>query len=194
MGAAVRGIDLSEESVGAAAAHAAGDPLIASRVAYRRCSAEDELAAAAAEGRVAYDVVVASEVIEHVRSPGEFLKTLAALAGAGGSGDGASGGGGSGGGRGGGRVVISTLNRTPAAFALAVVGAEYVTGLVPRGTHDWSKFITPQELALMASDAGLEVEQVAGMGLDPLRRGGRFVLTDDLGVNYIALLRARGGQ
>ncbi|KAI8467441.1 MAG: S-adenosyl-L-methionine-dependent methyltransferase [Monoraphidium minutum] len=200
MGAAVRGIDLSEASVGAAAAHAAGDPAVASRVEYLQRSAEEELAASPAggggggegeanggggagsggDGGAPYDVVVASEVIEHVRAPAEFLKTLAALAGARGGG-------------GGGRVVVSTLNRTPAAFALAIAGAEYAAALVPRGTHEWSKFITPGELAMMAAGAGLELEQIVGMGLEPLRSGARFVLTEDLGVNYIAMLRQRRG-
>jgi len=174
MGARVTGIDLSDESVGAAAAHAAADPLIASRVRYRRAPAE-ALAASETE-RGGFDVVIASEVIEHVRAPGEFVKTLAALARPGGRG----------------RVIISTLNRTPQAYALAIVGAEYLTGLVPRGTHHWSKFITPQELGMMAADAGLELEQVAGMVMG-VGGAGRFGLSDDVGVNYIALLRGGGG-
>jgi polyprenyldihydroxybenzoate methyltransferase/3-demethylubiquinol 3-O-methyltransferase len=189
MGAQVTGIDLSPESVGAAAAHAAADPLVAARVTYR-CAPAEALAASEAG---AFDVVVSSEVIEHVRAPADFVKTLAALAAPGGRG----------------RVVVSTLNRTPQAYALAIVGAEYLTGLVPKGTHDWTKFITPQELAMMSSDAGLELEQIAGMVLDPLAavRGGgssgsgsgggssgRFVLSEDLVVNYIALMKRADGD
>lgn len=70
------------------------------------------------------------------------------------------------------------------------MGAEYVTGLVPRGTHEWSKFLTPGELAMMAADAGLGVEAVAGMSMSPLT--GRWTLGDDLSVNYIAIMAHKG--
>jgi 2-polyprenyl-3-methyl-5-hydroxy-6-metoxy-1,4-benzoquinol methylase len=127
---------------------------------YKRTTAED----LAASGAL-FDVVVASEVIEHVRKPADFLAVLAQLA------------------RPGGQVIISTLNRTPASYALAIVGAEYVTGLVPRGTHNWKKFLTPQELAMASNSAGLVMEHCAGM---EIRLTGRdLVLTDSLDVNYI---------
>lgn len=177
LGARVTGIDLSSEGVGAAAAHAAADPLVASRVRYLRASAE-ELASDASEAG-AYDAVVASEVIEHARDPGSLVSALAALAAPGQAG----------------RVVVTTLNRTPAAWAVAVAGAEYISGAVPKGTHEWHKFITPQELAVMAADAGMEVEMLAGMSLDLLGSSGRsaprFLLGDDVSVNYAALLRRR---
>ena len=176
LGASVLGVDLSAESVGAAAAHAAADPAVAARVEYRRASAEELAADPSTAG--AFDVVIASEVIEHARDPGALLATLARLAAPGPRG----------------RVVVTTLNRTPAAWAVAVAGAEYVARLVPPGTHDWAKFITPQELAMMAADAGLEVEMAAGLVLDPLRSAvaPKFVVSaDDLSINYAALLKRR---
>lgn len=170
-GPKVLGIDLSDDSIAVARAHAAPDPSLAGRLSYLAAPAE----ALAASEAGAFDAVVASEVIEHVRAPGAFLATLAALT------------------KPRGAVVISTLNRTPASYALAIVGAEYVTRVVPPGTHDWGRFVTPQELAMMGADAGLGLHQIAGMVLDPLRRGGpRFALRDDLSVNYIACLRRRG--
>lgn len=117
---------------------------------------------------VSYDIVMASEVIEHVRKPRTFLADLAAVT------------------QPGGQVIITTINRTPASYAVAILAAEYVTGVVPRGTHDWSKFVTPQELAMMAADAGLKVELVAGMQLD--FPSGQFKLGQDPSVNYAALL------
>lgn len=92
-----------------------------------------------ASGGAQFDVVMASEVIEHVRHPQQFMADLAAAT------------------QPGGQVFITTLNRTPASYAMAVLLAERVVGLVPAGTHDWTKFITPQELAIMAADAGLKV-------------------------------------
>ncbi|KAF8069466.1 COQ3 [Scenedesmus sp. PABB004] len=161
LGGEVTGIDVSDEGVAAAAAHAAGDPLLARRISYRRATLE----ALVAEG-ASFDVVMASEVIEHVRRPAGFLASLAAAAAPGG------------------QVLVTTLNRTPASYALAIVGAEYVARVVPAGTHSWSRFITPQELGMMAADAGLRLELLAGMAMRP---GGRFALTDDVGVNYAAL-------
>ena len=110
-------------------------------------------------------MVVASEVIEHVRKPADFLAVLAQLT------------------KPGGQVIISTLNRTPASYALAIVGAEYVTGLVPKGTHNWKKFLTPQELAMAASGARLVMEHCAGMEVRLTAR--ELVLTESLDVNYI---------
>eukprot|EP00775_Hariotina_reticulata_P010991 gene10991-11145_t len=148
MGAAVVGIDVSDEGVAAATAHAAADPLTAQRIRYHKTTLEELLSQPCEAGR--YDIVMSSEVIEHVRRPQSFMADLAAAAAPGG------------------QVFITTLNRTPAAFALAVVGAEYLMNLVPRGTHNWDKFITPQELAMMGKDAGLKLELLSGMVLDPL--------------------------
>lgn len=121
-------------------------------------------------GGASFDVVMASEVIEHVKRPQQFMASLAAAAAPGG------------------QVFVTTLNRTPASYALAIVGAEYLLRLVPQGTHSWTKFITPQELAMMAQDAGLTLQLVAGMVLQPST--GQFCLSDqDLAVNYAALLQ-----
>ncbi len=121
-----------------------------------------------------YDVVIASEVIEHVKHPSAFMSTLASLM----APDG--------------QLVVSTLNRTLRSYALAVAAAEYVLGLVPQGTHAWAKFLTPSELAMMAAAAGLELKQVAGMQLSPL--SGRWTLGGDVGINYIALLARRAAE
>lgn len=115
-----------------------------------------------------YDVVAASEVLEHVRDPASFVRNLAAAA------------------TPGGQVFVTTLNRTPAAYAAAIVAAEALLRVVPAGTHDWERFVTPAELAMMARDAGLTLRLLAGMSLSP--RTGRFELTDDTRVNYAALL------
>lgn len=120
-------------------------------------------------GASSFDVVMASEVIEHVKQPQQFMASLAAAT----APDG--------------QVFVTTLNRTPASYALAIVGAEYLLRLVPRGTHAWTKFLTPQELAMMAGDAGLRLELLAGMVLQP--SSGRFSLSDsDTSVNYAALM------
>lgn len=111
---------------------------------------------------------MASEVIEHVRRPAAFMASLADAAAPGG------------------QVFVTTLNRTPASYALAIVGAEYVLRVVPAGTHAWRRFITPAELAMMGRDAGLALALLAGMELRP--RSGEFVLGSDARVNYAALL------
>lgn len=116
----------------------------------------------------AYDVVAASEVLEHVRDPPGFVRSLAAATVPGG------------------QVFVTTLNRTPAAYAAAIVAAEGLLRVVPAGTHDWERFVTPAELAMMAADAGLTMRLLAGMSLSPIT--GRFELTDDTRVNYAALL------
>lgn len=136
------------------------------------CRYECISAEALAEAGAAYDVVLASEVIEHVNRPDEFCRTLARLMR-----------------QRSGSLILSTMSRTLPAFALAIVAAEYVTRLVPAGTHDWSRFVTPAELALMAGEAGLQLQHVAGMALRP--GSGQWVLTTNLDVNYIAHLRHR---
>jgi 2-polyprenyl-6-hydroxyphenyl methylase / 3-demethylubiquinone-9 3-methyltransferase len=126
---------------------------------YRAATAEELLA----EGKT-FDAVIASEVIEHVTDPAAFVRTLAGLA------------------KPGGLVLFSTLNRTLKSFALAIVGAEYVLRWIPTGTHDWKKFVTPDELKAQCRDAGLDVTDVTGMMYDPLRDAWR--LGRDSGVNY----------
>ncbi|GIL50985.1 hypothetical protein Vafri_7061 [Volvox africanus] len=184
LGAEVHGIDVTRENVEVARMHARTDPRVAARVRYDVISAED----LAASGVVPYDVVIASEVLEHVSRPHQLLPVLAALMAAPAPAGGTSG-------HGGGAMIVSTLNRTPAAWAVAIAGAEYLTGMVPRGTHQWRKFITPEELSVMADSCGLHVWHAAGMV--PLGPGGlSWQLSEDLSVNYIATLRRRtvGGE
>jgi 2-polyprenyl-6-hydroxyphenyl methylase/3-demethylubiquinone-9 3-methyltransferase len=88
--------------------------------------------------------------------------------------------------------VLSTINRTPKAWALGIVGAEYVLRWIPRGTHRWSKFLKPSELAAAVRGAGLELGELAGMSFDPL--AGEWALTHDLGINYLMLATKRGSS
>jgi 2-polyprenyl-6-hydroxyphenyl methylase/3-demethylubiquinone-9 3-methyltransferase len=151
----VLGIDAAGEAIEAAVAHAAEQRL---RLAYRACEAE-----ALADERFA--VITALEVIEHVPDPARFVATLAGLL------------------EPGGLMFLSTLNRTSSAFLTAKLGAEYVLRWLPRGTHDWRKFLRPAELAAMLRGAGLRVSDVAGMTMNP--RTGAWRTSRDLSVNYI---------
>lgn len=158
LGARVTGLDASGAAVEAARLHAAGQGL---EIDYRAETAE-ALAASGAR----FDVVLGLEIVEHVADVAAFLEALAALA------------------RPGGLVILSTLNRTPASFAAAIVGAEYVLRWLPRGTHDWRRFLTPAELAAAAAAAGLTPVDRMGMVFSPL--GGDFRLSArDLSVNYL---------
>jgi len=158
LGGSVTGIDPVEESIGVATAHATKQGL---PVVYRNATAED----LAREGLL-FDVVVASEVIEHVADPQSFLKTCRSLA------------------KPGALIVLSTLNRTSKSYGLAVFAAERILGLVPPGTHDWRKFIKPDELEGMLADAGFAATRRAGMIYKPL--SGSWTLSDaDLSMNYI---------
>lgn len=156
LGASVTGIEPAPESIAVAKAHAEEADLA---IDYRAAAAEELLA----EGRT-FDAVIASEVIEHVDDPAAFIKTLTGLA------------------RPGGLVLVSTLNRTLKSFALAIVGAEYVLRWIPAGTHDWQKFVTPDEMQSYCAAAGLDVSDVTGMIYDPLRD--RWRLGRDSGCNY----------
>ncbi|NBU25635.1 MAG: 3-demethylubiquinone-9 3-O-methyltransferase, partial [Gammaproteobacteria bacterium] len=161
-GARVTGIDLSSAMIDVARLHAAGEAL---DIDYRHMPS-DALAAAEA-GR--FDVVTCMEMLEHVPDPAAILADFAALL------------------RPGGDLFVSTLNRTPKAFALAIVGAEYVARLLPRGTHEYERFIRPSELAAWARRCGLEAIEMAGLEYDPIT--GHCTLTRDLGVNYLVHLR-----
>jgi 2-polyprenyl-6-hydroxyphenyl methylase/3-demethylubiquinone-9 3-methyltransferase len=157
-GAKVKGIDLSDKALKVAQLH-----LLESRLAvdYEAVSAED--LAARAPG--SYDVVTCMELLEHVPDPASTVRACAALA------------------RKGGRVFFSTINRNPKSYLFAVIGAEYVLKLLPKGTHDYLKFIRPSELARHCRDAGLEVRELIGMTYNPFTRV--YSLGTDTGVNYL---------
>ncbi len=106
------------------------------------------------------------EMLEHVPDPAAIVATLAAAV------------------RPGGHVILSTLNRTASAFAVAIIGAEYVARVLPRGTHEYMKFIRPSDLARWGRTAGLELRDLSGITYNPLTRA--FRLSDDTGVNYLA--------
>jgi 2-polyprenyl-6-hydroxyphenyl methylase/3-demethylubiquinone-9 3-methyltransferase len=156
LGASVTGIDPAEENAAAARAHAADSGL---EIDYRAARVED----LAAEG-AQYDAVIALEVVEHVPDVPAFIGVCAQIL------------------RPGGMMLLSTINRTARAFALAIVGAEYVLRWLPRGTHQWERFVTPDELAAALRASGLRVVDTRGLTFNPLTREWR--LSDDTGVNY----------
>ena len=158
-GARVTGTDMATGPLEVARLHAMESGL---DVDYRLMSA-DQLAAEAAGS---YDVVTCLEMLEHVPRPSEVVSALARLV------------------RPGGHVICSTINRGPRAFALAIVGAEYLLRLLPAGTHEYARFIRPSELCRYAREAGLEVAGLAGIAYDPFGRRAR--ITADTSVNYLA--------
>ena len=157
LGANVTGIDPAPNAIAVAARHAA---LMDIEVEYRSTTAE-----ALVEAGERFDVVLGMEVVEHVPEPDRFVRTAAALV------------------RPGGLLVLSTLNRTAKSFALAIVGAEYVLGWLPRGTHRWRQFLTPEELAAPVRAAGLKVLDRRGIVYDVLRD--RWIESRDTDVNYM---------
>ena len=157
-GADVTAIDLAPDLVKVARLHGLESGV---KVDYRVQAVED----LAAERPGAFDIVTCMEMLEHVPDPASILRACAALL------------------RPGGRLFVSTLNRTPAAFALAIVGAEYIARLLPTGTHKYSEFIKPSELAAWLRAAGLQLEDVSGLMYEPWRNAARIVSRTD--VNYI---------
>ncbi len=163
-GAHVTGIDLAPDLLKVAKLHRLESGV---QVDYRQQSVESLAAEALAEGGAgAFDAITCMEMLEHVPDPAAILRACAALL------------------KPGGRLFLSTLNRTPAAFALAIVGAEYVARLLPRGTHQYRDFIRPSELARWLREAGLELEDVTGLMYAPWRNGARLSARTD--VNYLA--------
>ncbi len=162
LGAAVTGIDAAAENVAAAARHATGAGL---DIDYRHATAED-LAAEAAAGGDRFDLVLNMEVVEHVADVAAFLQASAALVAPGGA------------------MVLATLTRTPKSFALAIVGAEYVLRWLPRGTHDWRRFLRPSELVAQLRGAGLDTRELTGVAYNPLTGAWRLA-PRDLDVNYM---------
>jgi 2-polyprenyl-6-hydroxyphenyl methylase/3-demethylubiquinone-9 3-methyltransferase len=159
LGYSVVGADASENNVLIARAHAAAAGVA---VDYRCTTAE-----ALVDAGACFDVVLNMEVAEHVADPKLYLDSCAHLV------------------RPGGIMFVATLNKTLKAFALAKIGAEYVLGWLPRGTHEWSRFIEPKKLSSMLQNAGLEVRATQGLSFDPI--GWDWRLSSDTDVNYIVV-------
>jgi 2-polyprenyl-6-hydroxyphenyl methylase/3-demethylubiquinone-9 3-methyltransferase len=158
LGGEVTGIDAAERNIATARVHAAGQGLA---IDYRTATAE-----AMAENGAQFDIVLALEIVEHVADVELFLNCVGRLA------------------RPGGLVFLSTLNRTAKAWALAVAGAEYVLRWLPRGTHDWRKFLKPSEAVRGLRNAGVEAQEIVGVVYSPLSRAWSLN-TRDLDVNYM---------
>ncbi len=164
-GARVTGIDLSEKALKVANLHKLESGV---QVDYRHIAAE----ALAAEQPASFDVVTCMEMLEHVPDPASVVQACRQLV------------------KPGGWVFLSTLNRNPKSYLLAIVGAEYVLNMLPKGTHDWAKFIKPAELARYVRDAGLDVVEVIGMTYNPLNKV--YKLGQDTDVNYLMACRLDG--
>ena len=162
-GADVLGIDLAGKALRVAQLHAleAQTP----RVTYREVSVE----ALAAEQPASFDAVTCMEMLEHVPDPASVVRACAALV------------------RPGGWVFFSTISRNPKAFMWAIVGAEYLLNLLPRGTHEYDKFLRPSELAGFCRAGGLQLQQSRGLEYNPLTR--RYRMSDDTSVNYLISTR-----
>jgi 2-polyprenyl-6-hydroxyphenyl methylase/3-demethylubiquinone-9 3-methyltransferase len=159
----VTGIDLAARPLGVARLHALEGGV--ANIEYREVAAE----ALAAEAPASFDVVTCMEMLEHVPDPSSVVRACATLV------------------RPGGWVFFSTLNRNPKSFLFAIIGAEYVLRLLPKGTHEYARFIRPSELARWTRDSGLELEGSKGMEYNPLTR--RYRLSGDTSVNYLFACR-----
>jgi 2-polyprenyl-6-hydroxyphenyl methylase/3-demethylubiquinone-9 3-methyltransferase len=163
LGARVTGMDLSESMIATARLHAQQSQL---DIDYRVCSVET----LAAQLPHRFDVVCCMEMIEHVTDPAALLVSLAALL------------------RPGGMLFMSTINRSARAFLSAIVAAEYLLNLVPRGTHEYLKLVRPAELARFARNAGLTLHDITGLGYNPMTRACRLGIAPE--VNYLACFAA----
>ena len=157
-GAKVTGIDVAQKALAVARLHAMESNI---EIDYQKQMAEDH----AEEHAGNYDVVTCLELLEHVPDPSSIIKASAQLV------------------KPGGTIFFSTINRNPKAYALAVIGAEYILRLLPKGTHDYEKFIKPSELAGWARDAGLNLIDQAGMHYNPILRSASLMRSVD--VNYL---------
>jgi 2-polyprenyl-6-hydroxyphenyl methylase/3-demethylubiquinone-9 3-methyltransferase len=157
-GAVVTGIDLADKPLKVARLHALE---VGSAVEYRMVSAE----ALAAEAPGSFDIVTCMEMLEHVPDPASTVAACAQLV------------------KPGGQVFFSTINRNPKSFLFAIVGAEYVLRMLPKGTHEYARFIRPSELTRHCRAAGLEVDDLTGMTYNPLTRV--YALGRDVDVNYL---------
>ena len=162
-GANVLGVDLADKPLKVAQLHAMEGGV--ANLEYRSIAAED----LAAEQPAAFDVVTCMEMLEHVPDPSSIIRACASMA------------------RPGGWVFFSTLNRNPKSFLFAIVGAEYLLKLLPQGTHEFSRFIRPAELARWVREAGLELVQFKGLEYNPITR--RYWLSGDTSVNYMVACR-----
>jgi len=166
-GAKVTGIDMGEAGLAVAKLHLAESGL---EIDYRKCTAEQ----LAAEQPESFDLLTCLEMLEHVPDPGSVVAACERLL------------------KPGGLAVFSTINRNPKSWLFAIVGAEYVLRLLPRGTHEYAKLIRPSELASWCRDARLDLESQIGMGYNPLTK--KYFLQDSLAVNYIACYRKPGSN
>ena len=161
-GANTTGIDLSEKALKVAELHALE---VGANLTYRAISAED----LADEQAEQYDVVTCMEMLEHVPDPASVVRACAKLC------------------KPGGTLFFSTLNRNPKSYLFAIIGAEYILKLLPKGTHEYTKFIKPSELAAFTRQAGLELLGMKGLSYNPITQV--YSLSDDVDVNYMIAVR-----
>ena len=162
-GAVVTGIDMGEAPLSVAQLHSLETGI---EVTYRRCTAEQ----LAAEQTETFDIVTCMEMLEHVPDPSSVINACATLV------------------KPGGHVFFSTLNRNPKSYLLAIISAEYVLNMLPRGTHEYEKFIRPSELGNWIRNSGLEQQAITGMTYNPLTRQYRLNKSD-IDVNYMVYAR-----